>query len=427
VDSCKQLIRSIEVKLNNELGLDALVEKYSDVPKSVILKLDLQRRGIAFTDATTEETYTPYYRGPAQTAFSGGTKLERPFPGPLLLRDGTSVLASPVKNQFSDPYTIDFVDGKFYVTDKGKRLDEVDFTPRPDFYGKVTSRGVPMESIAWSRPQRLDIIPYRYCHYWDTKDQCKFCAFFTDLKQQKQAAGDNYEKIIHPEDIYETVQEALKEPGRYSQINLTAGTDYSGEVPFDKEVTRYIEVLQAIGRNFRTRRFPSQLIAPAYTKQQVKRLHDETGLSSYCPDIEVWDKELFKWICSGKEKWFGRDYWIKSALDAVEIFGKGNVYTNFVAGVEFAKPQSFTSIEQALDSNFEACEYFAKNGVVYLSLVWTPWKSTALAGQEQPPLEYYVRLIKGLVEIRKHYGLASDNDDFKHCGNHGDSDLERLN
>ena len=48
------------MKLNNELGLDALVEKYSDVPKSVILKLDLQRRGIAFTDATTEETYTPY-------------------------------------------------------------------------------------------------------------------------------------------------------------------------------------------------------------------------------------------------------------------------------------------------------------------------------------------------------------------------------
>ena len=427
MDSCKQLIRSIEVKLNNELGLDALVEKYSDVPKSVILKLDLQRRGIAFTDATTEATYAPYYRGPAQTAFSGGAKLERPFPGPLLLRDGTSVLASPVKNQFSDPYTIDHLEGKFYVTDKGKLIDEVDFTPRPDFYGKVTSRGVPMESIAWSRPQRLDIIPYRYCHYWDTKDQCKFCAFFTDLKQQKQAAGDNYEKIIHPEDIYETVHEALKEPGRYSQINLTAGTDYSGEVPFDKEVTRYIEVLQAIGRNFRTRRFPSQLIAPAYTKQQVKRLHDETGLSSYCPDIEVWDKELFKWICSGKEKWFGRDYWIKSALDAVEIFGKGNVYTNFVAGVEFAKPHGFTSIDAALDSNFEACEFFAKNGVVYLSLVWTPWKSTVLAGQEQPPLEYYVRLIKGLVEIRKHYGLASDNDDFKHCGNHGDSDLERLN
>ncbi|NTW84272.1 MAG: hypothetical protein HGB36_13080 [Chlorobiaceae bacterium] len=411
----------------DEPGLDALVEKYPDVPKSIILKLDLQRRGISFTEATSEATNQPYYRGPEQTAFSNRDTRPHPFPGPLLLRDGTSVLASPVPNQFNDPYSIDYQEGKFFIFDKGVRIDEVDFSPRPLFYGKLTSRGVPMESIAWSRPQRLDIYPYRYCHYWDTRDQCKFCAFFTDLKQQKQLAGDSYAKIVDPEDIYETVREAIKEPGRFSQINLTAGTDYSGEVPFEREVDRYIKVLQAIGRNFRTRRFPSQLIAPAYTKKQVKRLHEETGLSSYCPDIEVWDKELFKWICSGKEKWFGRDYWIRSAIDAVEIFGKGNVYTNFVAGVEFAQPHGFKSVDEALESNFEACEFFAKHGVVYLSLVWVPWKGTGLGGQKQPPLEYYVRLVRGLVDIRRHYGLASDNDDFKHCGNHGDSDLERLN
>jgi hypothetical protein len=413
--------------LNYELGVEALSEKYADVPKSIILKLDMQRRGIEFTEATSDATCTPYYRGPEVTAFSNKDSTVRPFPGPILLRDGTSVLTGQHDSQFLKPYTIDHIDGKFYALDNGERIDEVDFSPRPEFYGKMTSRGIPMESIAWSRPQRLDLYPYRYCHYWDTRDQCKFCGFFTDLKTHKQLAGDSYAKVVHPEDIYETVREAIKEPGRFSQINLTAGTDYSGNVPFENEVERYVEVLQAIGRNFKTRRFPSQLIAPAYSKQQVKRLYDETGLSSYCPDIEVWDKELFKWICPGKEKWYGRDYWVKSALDAVEIFGKGNVYTNFVAGAEFAQPHGFTSIEQALDSNFEACEYFARNGVVYLSIVWRPGRGTGLAGQQQPPLEYYVRLIRGLVEIRKHYGLASDNDDFKHCGNHGDSDLERLN
>jgi hypothetical protein len=64
--------------------------------------------------------------------------------------------------------------------------------------------------------------------------------------------------------------------------------------------------------------------------------------------------------------------------------------------------------------------------VVFLSLVWRPWKSSKFAGQKQPPLEYYVRLVKGLHEIRKAHGLTSDNDDYKHCGNHGDSDLERI-
>lgn len=42
-----------------------------------------------------------------------------------------------------------------------------------------------------------------------------------------------------------------------------------------------------------------------------------------------------------------------------------------------------------------------------------------------PPLEYYVRLAEGLHNIRKANGLYNTNDDYKHCGNHPDSELER--
>lgn len=413
-------------KNNGKLGVEELVSKYPDVSRFIILKLDVQKRGIELSEITQEAVQDIKYRfRPRSAVYGGDDGSKKANPGPLLLRDGTTVL-SGAGLKYEDPYRVHYVDGKFFLFDNGKKIEEVDFTPRPDYYGKKTSRGVPMESIASARPQRLDISPYRYCHFWDTGDQCKYCAFFTDMEEQRQLADKNFPKVIDPEDIYETVKEALKEPGRISQINLTAGADYSGDPPFENEVNRYIKVLQAIGRNFKSRRFPSQLIAPAYTKKQVKRIYDETGLSSYCPDIEVWDEKLFKWICPGKEKWLGRDHWIKSALDAVEIFGKGNVYTNFVAGAETAKPYGFKTIDEALKSNFEACEFFAKHGVVFLSLVWRPWKSSKFAGQKQPPLEYYVRLVKGLHEIRKAHGLTSDNDDYKHCGNHGDSDLERI-
>jgi len=414
---------------NGDLGLFELLDKYPAVPKFVALKLDLQRRGIRLTEPALQAVQAPQYRFERSNIAYTKSDTGYSYPGPVILRDGTTVLtnAGPYQeDQNADPYYIDHVDGKFFVNDGGDVIEEVDFTPRPDYFDKLTSRGVPMSSIASARPQRLDISPYRYCHFWDTGEQCKYCAFFTDLKEQRQAAGKDFPKVVDPEDIYETVREALKEPGRISQINLTAGADYSGETPFENELNRYIEVLQAIGRNFKSDRFSSQLIAPAYTKAQVKRLYEETKLSSYCPDIEVWDPELFKWICPGKEKWMGRDYWVQSALDAVEFFGKGNVYTNFVAGAETAQPYGFKTIDEALKSNFEACEYYARNGVIFLSLVFRPWKSTAFAGQKQPPLEYYVRLVDGLHKIRKAYGLKSDNDDFKHCGNHGDSDLERL-
>ena len=42
------------------------------------------------------------------------------------------------------------------------------------------------------------------------------------------------------------------------------------------------------------------------------------------------------------------------------------------------------------------------------------------------PLEYYVRLTLGLHDIRRSYGLSSEDDDYKHCGDHPDSDLERT-
>ncbi len=413
--------------VNSEFG--ELVEKYPDIPRFIILKLDLLRRGASLTSRALDAVQNDDYRfGPMQIFYKSGEnrKTDKSIPGSILLRDGTTAPVS-FDEHYEEPYIIDQVDGKFVLLDDEKKIvDEIDFTPRPRYYGQKTSHGVLMESIASARAQRLIICAYRFCHLWETGNQCKYCAFFTDLKHARQAAADaTFTKEVDAEDIYETVREALKEPGRISEIYLTAGMDYSGEELFENEVNRYIKILQAIGRNFRGR-FSSQIMAPAYSKSQLKRIYNETGLTSYCPCIEVWDKELFGWICSGKNKWPGRDEWIKRTLDAVEVFGKGNVYTQVIGGVEMAQPYGFKTIDEALESNFQACEFFAKHGVIFLSVVWRPHQSSALAGQKQPSLEYYVRLVKGLHDIRKAYGLSAVNDDYKHCGNHGDSDLERI-
>lgn len=184
-------------------------------------------------------------------------------------------------------------------------------------------------------------------------------------------------------------------------------------------------MLQAAGRNFNGR-FPSQLMAPAYPKEVLRRIYDETGLTCYCPNIEIWDKELFGILCPGKEKWIGRDTWIRRTIDAVEIFGKGNVCTQVVAGAELARPHGFETVDQALKSNLEACEFFAREGVICLSTIWRPHRAARLGFQPVPPLDYYIRLAKEFHEIRRSYGLHTTDDDYRHCGNHPDSDLERL-
>lgn len=393
---------------------------YPDMSPFVLLKLSMICNGVILTDQALSKVQEPMYcfgkLEPFGISFSGRTN-DRVMPGSILLRDASNVYIN-YGEAYDNPYVVDWdPDSQHFLLKENDTVVEIiDFVPRPAFYGKTTSNGTPMEQIAEVRAQKLIINAYQRCRLWEKGDQCAFCAFFT---------GQHIKEKVDCEDIHETVREALKEPGRFSEIYLSGGIDFGGEVPFEEEIARYIRALQAIGRNF-SGRFSSQLMAPAYKKKDLQRIYNETGITSYCPNIEIWDKKLFSLICPGKEKWIGREEWIKRTIDAVDVFGPGKVCTQAVAGVEMAQPYGFDNLEKALDSNFEACEFFAKNGVVYLSTIWRPHRGTKLGYQMMPPLEYYIRLTEGLYKIRRAYGLVTTNDNYKHCGNHPDSDQERL-
>lgn len=393
---------------------------YPDLSPFVLLKLSMVWHGVALTERALDRLQAPDYcfgkLEPFGISFQGRST-ERVMPGAILLRDATYVYIN-YGEAYEDPYTVDWKEepGEFWLQESGADIDCVDFVPRPAFFGKTTSKGTPMEAIADVRAQKMILTAFQKCRLWEGGKQCHFCAFFT---------GGHTLTEVDCEDVYETVREALKEPGRFSEIYLSGGTDFSGDPPFSAEVERYIRVLQAIGRNF-SGRFSSQLMAPAYEKETLRRIYGETGLTSYCPNIEIWDKELFARLCPGKEAWIGHEEWIRRTVDAVEVFGTGKVCTQVVAGAELAKPCGFESVDEALKSNFEGCEFFAKHGVICLSTIWRPHKASRLGFQPMPPLDYYIRLAKGFHEIRKSYGLLSTNDDYKHCGNHPDSDLERM-
>ena len=105
---------------------------------------------------------------------------------------------------------------------------------------------------------------------------------------------------MSPQDIFETVREAIEQPGRYTNVCLTGGSIPGPDALFKEEVQIYIETLQAIGANFSTRRFPSQLISSAFPEDQLARIYENTGLTSWTTDSEVLDEEKFNWICPGK-------------------------------------------------------------------------------------------------------------------------------
>lgn len=393
--------------------------KYSDVSRFVILKIDMQRRGFIVSQKAMDKIEEEKYQTRERT-FS--RELQGNYPVSFLLRDGTSIVTRPNFNDSNglEPYLIDSRENKFIVSISGIEIDEIYLWEKPDFYEKYTSSGIPMWHIANARPQRLDINPFQYCDFWKYGKGCRFCEIASTYNKTKKKT------VLDMMDIEETVGEALKESGRYAAVFLTGGSKLGGRRLFDDEVDLYIKVLQIIGKFFKTNKFPSQLIGSAYNQEQLKRLHDETGLMFYTSDIEVLNKKLFAWICPGKDALVGYELWKYRLFQAVELFGRGNVNTGIVGGVELAVPNGFKEEEQALEATLMEAQELFKNGVSVVSCVWRIAPGSLFASQDVPSLDYYIKLSKGLNQLRKKYGIYTGMDDYRRCGNHPDTDLDRI-
>jgi hypothetical protein len=410
-------------KRSNITDLEKVVARYPDVPRLVILKTDVQRRGVYYSDGAIALLDPVLHQTSGTHIFGTRDGVIRLTPESLLLRDGSSIITTPTPLD-ENPYVVDVQDGKPWLFDDGVPLEEVEYWPAPEFYGKTTSSGAPMKNIVSTRPQRLNIFPYRYCTFWNNGNGCAFCDIVAQMK--KSGKELSIPPKLDPVEVGEVIGEALKEPGRFSAVFLTSGSIVGGARPFDDEIDYYIAIMKEVGKHFRTKKFPSQMIGTAFEKAQLQRLYDKTGLMSYTANIEVLDEKIFNEYCPGKTEWIGYREWKKRLVDAVDVFGPGRVNTGIVAGIELAGPHGFASEDEALERTLAEAEDLARQGVSTVYIVWSPRPDTPLGNYKNASLDYYIRLARGLHNLRIKYRLPIDHDGYRHCGNHPDTDLSRL-
>lgn len=402
--------------------LDYYIRKYPHISPILILKISVTKNGTVFTDKALARLQEKDYRFTKAEPF--GIQLEirkKDFytPGAVMFRDGSSVLVN-YGEPYADPFLVDYDEDnkEFLLTENGIVIDTVDFLPRPAFYDCATSRGTMMDHIGGTcTAQRLLVNGFQRCRFWENREQCHYCALFS--------ADSVLEGEVNLDDIYETVHEMLKEPGRFTEISVSGGSDFGGDPPFSDEIARYIRVLNAVSRDF-PGKMETQLQAPAYKKEDVKRIYDNTCLTSYRPNIEVWDKSSFERMCPGKTRWIGRDEWIRRMVDAVDVFGKGRVYTQMVCGAELAKPDGMKSVEQAIGSAIEGAEFFASNGISCHEEMWRPHRFEKLGWQEMQELDYFIRIADAFHEIRWNSGICTVETNYMRGSDNPDADLERA-
>jgi hypothetical protein len=388
--------------------VEALMERFPQVPREAVLKEDLLRSGIAFDASALTDNLDGEVKPKSYFIFSFdqkplaqlGEAAKRRPPEELALSGGPYELRRTIVSVRVNPDSPYGVarrdDGELHLQLDGREIADVALPPMPEYYrhtlpnGKTVMETAP--TIQWGYLIYLTVL--RLCQYFGAKEECQFCDINHNWRQHKRE-GRPYTGIKPVEDVLAALELIDRyDTERASQAYTLTGGSVTSTVDGLAEADFYGRYAQAIEERF-PGRWIGKVVAQALPRAEVQRYKDY-GISIYHPNYEVWDKRLFSIICPGKERYVGREEWHRRILDAAEVFGPSHVIPNFVAGVELAKPFGFATVDEAIASTTEGLDYFMSRGVTPRFTNWCPEPTTPL-GRANPrgaPLEYHVRLLE---------------------------------
>lgn len=283
--------------------------------------------------------------------------------------------------------SIEYHDDQFFLLDQGVELFPVEFSKRPHYYGLKTKDDTEMAKVAgFNLGGTVGVAFSNECSLKDKGLDCLFC--------NANATKDTYAEVENikwknPKQIGETVAAAYKfDNGKH--VNITGGF-----IPERREVDYYIDVAEAIQEHTGLEDFNGTAVIGAPLDLSVIDKYKEAGYRTLAIQIEIWDKNIFKTICPGKElECGGWQHWVDALEYAVGIFGWGRVRTGFVSGIE---PK---------EKILEGVEYFAKRGILSLTNAWNPNPGSKLEQHRTPTWQWHLDLAKKTYKIFKQVGFT---------------------
>jgi hypothetical protein len=287
----------------------------------------------------------------------------------------------------SSPYFIKVVDGKFGIYEKDNLLYEIiKFDKRPEYYNFKTTDGTDMSRVAQAYTDKQIFVAYsNECALNEKGKDCLFCNI--NATKNIYAECQNI-KWKTPKQIGETVAAAYKEG--FDKLTISGGF-----IPERREAEYYIDVAEAIKEATGLDDFNGTVTLGAPHDFSVFDKYKEAGYRTTSINLEIWDPNIFKTICPGKDQECGgRENWINAIEYASKVFGKFRVRTTFVGGLE---PKN---------SLIEGIEYFVSRGVLAYPTQWNVGIGSALEGHRTPKPEWHFDLAVKTVAIYRKYGLT---------------------
>lgn len=278
---------------------------------------------------------------------------------------------------------------QFYLHHHEKRLFPIEFLKRPGYYRFKTTDGTPMNTVGvYQTDGSISVAYSNECALKDKGQDCLYCNINATKDTYGEVEGIHWK---YPKQVAETFAAVLKERGnQYSRLNITGGF-----IPERREVDYYIDVAEAVKEEIGTDDFNATAVIGAPLDLDVVEKYKEAGYRTMAMNIEIWDKNIFKTICPGKEEQCGGwEHWVKALEHAAAVFGFGRVRSNIVAGIE---PKQ---------SILEGVEYLASKGVIAFAGPWCPNPGSALEGHRSPEPAWHFDLARKIAAIHRKAGFT---------------------
>jgi hypothetical protein len=277
-------------------------------------------------------------------------------------------------------------DGRPVLYKEGRPLTEIQFYRRPRLLEYKTSSGEPFGHIANFGPEGgVGVCYSNECALKENGEDCLFCNI--------NSTADSYRAeqifIKSPAQVGEVVSTAFR-LGVGNHVNVTGGF-----IPERRELDYYADVADEIKEQTGLEEFNGTAVLGAPLDFKVIEKYKEAGYRTIAMNIEIWDANIFKTICPGKAKRCGgRENWLAALKHAVDVFGRGRVRSNIVAGIE---PKQ---------SILDGVEQLAETGVICFAGAWCPNPGSALEGHRTPEADWHFDLTQRVAAIHRKNGFT---------------------
>lgn len=293
----------------------------------------------------------------------------------------TNLIVSVNVNNESE-WVLEYLEGEYFLSNYNYMLNyRVCYPERPNYYDcKLKNNQNVSQVVTLYGGGSIGIFAYGKCHLVDIGKPCHYCSI-----SQNRDKGTDFFKTISAELISEALSIVLHDKSNTASQVMLNGGNFRDR---DKSFIHYVKLVKAILKLIKENESKMDVHLIVYPPENLDLISELNGLDiSLAMNTEVFNSELFKIYCPGKSLEDGQQHIFSALSRAVQVLGKGKVYSLLVGGLE-----PLNSLKLGLD-------YLSALGVVPVINVLHTDPGTPLEKFTKPTPEEIIAMGKELQNI----------------------------